>query len=140
VPTGFAGAASTGAAPLTAVARVDRHRVYATARPSTQALRCLHGWCSALLHATARTILIAAWPVLAGWIRIHRVDEQRRRQFEAAAAQWVERGRGPPACRPHREDRVRTPASSARPVARLSSPLLRPGVRCRGVHPETVPR
>jgi len=39
-------------------------------------------------------VMISAWPTLAGWIRTHRVDEQRRRQFEAAAAQWVEHGSG----------------------------------------------
>ncbi|HEX7840729.1 MAG TPA: hypothetical protein VF469_24800, partial [Kofleriaceae bacterium] len=42
----------------------------------------------------AHEVMIAAWPALAGWIRSHRVDEQRRRQFEAAATQWVEHGRG----------------------------------------------
>jgi WD40 repeat protein len=42
----------------------------------------------------AHEVMITAWPTLAGWILAHRVDEQRRRQFEAAAAQWVERGRG----------------------------------------------
>jgi WD40 repeat protein len=42
----------------------------------------------------AHEVMIVAWPALAGWIRSHRVDEQRRRQFEAAAAQWVEHGRG----------------------------------------------
>lgn len=41
----------------------------------------------------AHEILIAAWPTLAGWIRSHRADELRRRQLEAAAAQWVEYGR-----------------------------------------------
>jgi hypothetical protein len=39
-------------------------------------------------------IMIVAWPMLAKWIRRHRADEQRRRQFEAAAVQWVEYGRG----------------------------------------------
>jgi WD40 repeat protein len=42
----------------------------------------------------AHEVMISAWPTLAGWIRTHRVDEQRRRQFEVAAAQWVEHGRG----------------------------------------------
>jgi WD40 repeat protein len=42
----------------------------------------------------AHEIMISAWPTLAAWIRNHRVDEQRRRQFEAAAAQWVEHRRG----------------------------------------------
>jgi hypothetical protein len=38
--------------------------------------------------------MIAAWSTLAGWIQTHRVDEQRRRRLEAAAAEWVEHGRG----------------------------------------------
>jgi tetratricopeptide (TPR) repeat protein len=42
----------------------------------------------------AHEILIVAWPALAGWVQRHRVDEQRRRQLEAVAAQWAERGRG----------------------------------------------
>jgi hypothetical protein len=42
----------------------------------------------------AHEVMIAAWPTLAGWIETHRAEEQRRRQLEAAAAQWVERGRG----------------------------------------------
>jgi len=42
----------------------------------------------------AHEVMIAAWPTLAGWIRNHRAEEQRRRQLEAAAAQWVEHGRG----------------------------------------------
>jgi WD40 repeat protein len=42
----------------------------------------------------AHEIMISAWPMLAGWIRSHRVDEQRRRQLEAAADLWVEYGRG----------------------------------------------
>jgi WD40 repeat protein len=41
----------------------------------------------------AHEIMISAWPALAGWIRSHRVDEQRRRRLEAAAAEWVEHGR-----------------------------------------------
>ncbi|HEX7841127.1 MAG TPA: CHAT domain-containing protein, partial [Kofleriaceae bacterium] len=36
-------------------------------------------------------IMISAWPTFADWIRAHRVDEQRRRQFEEAA---VQHGRG----------------------------------------------
>src|SRR5262249_40077510 len=39
-------------------------------------------------------ILSSAWPTLAGWIQADRVDEQRRREYEAAAAQWVGHGRG----------------------------------------------
>jgi hypothetical protein len=39
-------------------------------------------------------IMIAAWPTLTGWSRSHRLDEQRRRQIEAVAAQWVKHGRG----------------------------------------------
>lgn len=42
----------------------------------------------------AHEVMIIAWPTLVGWIQIHRVDEQRRRQLEAAALQWVEHGRG----------------------------------------------
>ncbi|HEX7941662.1 MAG TPA: WD40 repeat domain-containing protein [Gemmatimonadaceae bacterium] len=42
----------------------------------------------------AHEIMISAWPALAGWIRGHRVDEQRRRQLEATAARWGEHGRG----------------------------------------------
>src|SRR5262249_18332566 len=42
----------------------------------------------------AHEIMISAWPTLVGWIQSHRADEQRRRQLEAAAAQWVARGRG----------------------------------------------
>ncbi len=42
----------------------------------------------------AHEVMIAAWPTLAGWIQTHRADEQRRRQLEAAALQWVEHGRG----------------------------------------------
>jgi WD40 repeat protein len=42
----------------------------------------------------AHEVMIAAWPTLAGWIRSHRFDEQKRRQLEAAAVQWVEYGRG----------------------------------------------
>jgi len=42
----------------------------------------------------AHEIMISAWPQLAVWIRSHRVDEQRRRRLEAAAAEWAEHGRG----------------------------------------------
>ncbi len=42
----------------------------------------------------AHEAMIAAWPTLAGWIETRRADEQRRRQLEAAASQWVEHGRG----------------------------------------------
>jgi len=42
----------------------------------------------------AHEVMITAWPALAGWIQTRRTDEQRRRQLESAAAQWVERGRG----------------------------------------------
>ncbi len=42
----------------------------------------------------AHEVMIAAWPALATWIQTRREDEQRRRQLEAAAEQWVARGRG----------------------------------------------
>ncbi len=42
----------------------------------------------------AHEIMITAWPMLTSWIQDHRADEQRRRQLEAAAARWVEHGRG----------------------------------------------
>ncbi|HEX3477143.1 MAG TPA: CHAT domain-containing protein, partial [Kofleriaceae bacterium] len=42
----------------------------------------------------AHEVMIAAWPTLAGWIRSHQVDEQKRRQLEAAAIHWTEHGRG----------------------------------------------
>jgi WD40 repeat protein/serine/threonine protein kinase len=42
----------------------------------------------------AHEVMITAWPTLAEWIQTRRVDEQRRRQLEAAAALWRERGRG----------------------------------------------
>ncbi len=42
----------------------------------------------------AHEAMISAWPTLAGWISTRRVDEQRRRQLEATAAQWDGRGRG----------------------------------------------
>ncbi|HEX7837238.1 MAG TPA: hypothetical protein VF469_07225, partial [Kofleriaceae bacterium] len=43
----------------------------------------------------AHEVLIVSWPTLAGWIQAHRGEEQRRRQLEAAAADWVKHGRGP---------------------------------------------
>ena len=43
----------------------------------------------------AHEVLIASWPTLAGWIEMHRSEEQRRRQLESAAAEWVKHGRGP---------------------------------------------
>jgi hypothetical protein len=42
----------------------------------------------------AHEVMIAAWPALTDWLRIHGADERRRRQLEAAAAKWVEQGRG----------------------------------------------
>ncbi|HWO25673.1 MAG TPA: hypothetical protein VNO30_43340 [Kofleriaceae bacterium] len=42
----------------------------------------------------AHEVMIAAWPTLAGWVQIHRAEEQQRRQLEAAALQWVQHGRG----------------------------------------------
>jgi WD40 repeat protein len=42
----------------------------------------------------AHEVMIRAWPTLATWLGTHRVDEQRRRHLEAAAAAWVQRGRG----------------------------------------------
>jgi hypothetical protein len=39
-------------------------------------------------------VMISAWPTLARWIQIWRVDEQRRRQIETAAAAWRTRGKG----------------------------------------------
>jgi predicted NACHT family NTPase len=41
----------------------------------------------------AHEIMITAWPTLAEWIRNHRVDEQRRRRLEVAAAEWIEHKR-----------------------------------------------
>lgn len=41
----------------------------------------------------AHEVRITAWPVLATWIRTRRADEQHRRQLEATAALWIERGR-----------------------------------------------
>ncbi|HEX7837192.1 MAG TPA: CHAT domain-containing protein, partial [Kofleriaceae bacterium] len=43
----------------------------------------------------AHEVLIGSWPTLAGWIQTHRQEEQRRRQLEASAADWVKHGRGP---------------------------------------------
>jgi hypothetical protein len=42
----------------------------------------------------AHEVMITAWPALADWLRTYRSDEQRRRQLEAAAAGWIEHGRG----------------------------------------------
>ncbi len=42
----------------------------------------------------AHEVMIGAWPTLAGWITSHRIDEQRRRKLEAAAADWIQYGRG----------------------------------------------
>jgi WD40 repeat protein len=42
----------------------------------------------------AHEAMITAWPTLAGWIQSHRTEEQHRRQLEAAAGEWVKRGRG----------------------------------------------
>lgn len=42
----------------------------------------------------AHEVMITAWPRLADWVRAHRVDEQRRRRLEDAAAQWIARRRG----------------------------------------------
>ncbi len=42
----------------------------------------------------AHEVMISAWPTLARWIQIWRVDEQRRRQLEAATAAWRARGKG----------------------------------------------
>src|SRR5262249_4703422 len=42
----------------------------------------------------AHEVLIASWPTLAGWIQTHRGEEQRRRQLEAAAADWAKHGCG----------------------------------------------
>jgi WD40 repeat protein len=38
--------------------------------------------------------LIAAWPPFAAWVEARRADEQRRRQLQATADEWVARGRG----------------------------------------------
>jgi WD40 repeat protein len=43
----------------------------------------------------AHEVMITAWSTLAGWIQTRRADEQHRRHLEAAAVQWVRRGRGP---------------------------------------------
>jgi WD40 repeat protein len=42
----------------------------------------------------AHEIMISAWPTLASWIGDHRLDEQRRRQFETAAEQYHRGSRG----------------------------------------------
>jgi serine phosphatase RsbU (regulator of sigma subunit) len=42
----------------------------------------------------AHEVMITAWPTLAGWILTRRAAEQRRRQIETTAAQWIARGRG----------------------------------------------
>jgi WD40 repeat protein len=42
----------------------------------------------------AHEVMITAWSTLADWIRTRRFDEQHRRQLEAAAAAWVQLGRG----------------------------------------------
>src|SRR5262249_10522892 len=42
----------------------------------------------------ANEVMIDTWPTLVGWIQERRVDEQRRRQLEAAAESWDRRGRG----------------------------------------------
>jgi WD40 repeat protein len=39
-------------------------------------------------------ILLTAWPAFAAWVEARRADEQRRRQLQASADQWVARGRG----------------------------------------------
>ncbi len=42
----------------------------------------------------AHEVMIASWPTLAGLLQSRRAGEQYRRQLEAAASLWVERGRG----------------------------------------------
>ncbi|HWO25674.1 MAG TPA: hypothetical protein VNO30_43345 [Kofleriaceae bacterium] len=42
----------------------------------------------------AHEVMISAWPKLAKWIQTYREGEHRRRQLEAAAGEWVKRGRG----------------------------------------------
>ncbi len=42
----------------------------------------------------AHEAVIGAWPALQEWLRTRRVDEERRRHYEARARAWVERGRG----------------------------------------------
>lgn len=39
-------------------------------------------------------VLITAWPSFAGWVEMRRADEQRRRQIQASAEEWIARGRG----------------------------------------------
>jgi hypothetical protein len=41
----------------------------------------------------AHEVMISAWPTLAQWAQTWRIDEQHRRQIEAAAAAWVRHGR-----------------------------------------------
>jgi hypothetical protein len=42
----------------------------------------------------AHEVMITAWPTLTGLLKTRREDEQQRRRYEVAAAQWVEHGRG----------------------------------------------
>jgi hypothetical protein len=42
----------------------------------------------------AHEVMIRAWPTLAGWSQSLRIDEQRRRDIEAAARAWIRHGRG----------------------------------------------
>ena len=39
-------------------------------------------------------VLITAWPSFAAWVGTRRVDEERRRQIQATADEWIARGRG----------------------------------------------
>jgi len=39
-------------------------------------------------------VLITAWPPFTAWVDARRADEQRRRQIQASADEWVARGRG----------------------------------------------
>jgi WD40 repeat protein len=39
-------------------------------------------------------VLITAWPAFAAWVDRRRADEQRRRQIQATAEEWIARGRG----------------------------------------------
>ncbi|HEX3758836.1 MAG TPA: hypothetical protein VHW23_09030, partial [Kofleriaceae bacterium] len=39
-------------------------------------------------------VLITAWPSFAAWVETRRADEQRRRQIQASAEEWIARGRG----------------------------------------------
>jgi len=43
----------------------------------------------------AHEVMITAWPTLTGLLQTRRTGEQYRRRLEAAAALWVQRGRGP---------------------------------------------